>query len=283
MQQASSSMAPAAAARDELAAAHVGRWGSRAPLLAAAERDVAPLDASLDAALDFAEAADALLWTSYYGQSARRALETMAARLSSKPHNRWMRRKWFRSAGGFAQAYDAATATVGQDADLWQKRHRHEPGKEGVPWETALGPRKWPQAFVEPDQNSNFHVMESDNKLDFTPTTDGVWQHDESSGFSLDFTTTADCRGAGLATEGKAYMPPLSITGHHDNFKYLAFPLPASSCQLMDIDGPQTTSSRPFTYAPPTPHSNHNCPHRTCQLTPCGAVRVRIAGLWRAK
>ena len=54
----SAAAAAAAAARDELAAAHVGRWGSRAPLLAAAERDVAPLDASLDAALDFAEAAE---------------------------------------------------------------------------------------------------------------------------------------------------------------------------------------------------------------------------------
>ena len=188
----------------------------------------------------------------YYDQNARRALETMAARLSSKPHNRWMRRKWFRSAGGFAQAYDAATATVGQDADLWQKRHRHEPGKEGMPWETALGPRKWPQAFVEPDQSSNYHVMESGNKLDFSSTSEGVWRHDEPSGFSLDFTTTADCRGAGLATEGKAYMPPLSVTGApHRNFKYLPFPLPASSCQLMEVDGPQTTSARPFTYALP--------------------------------
>lgn len=219
----------------------------------------------------------------YYDQDARRALETMAARLSSKPHNRWMRRKWFRSAGDFAQAYDAATATVGQDADLWQKRHRHEPGKEGMPWETALGPRKWPQAFIEPDQNSNYHVMESGNKLDFTPTAEGVWQHDEPSGFSMDFTTTADCRGAGLAAEGKAggpgYMPPLSITGHYDNFKYLDFPLPASSCQLAEIDGPQTTSSRPFTYALP-PRSNHSCPIPVSSLC---AVRVRIAGLWRAK
>ena len=195
----------------------------------------------------------------YYGQDARRALETMAARLSSKPHNRWMRRKWFRSAGGFAHAYDAAAATVGQDADLWQKRHRHEPGKEGMPWETALGPRKWPQAFVEPEQNPNYHVMETGHKLDFTPTPEGVWRHDEPSGFSLDFTTTADCRGAGIATEGKAFMAPLSVSGHYDNYKYLPFPLPASSCQLMEIDGPQTTSHRPFTYVlpPPSPFESH--------------------------
>ena len=141
----------------------------------------------------------------YYGQDARRALETMAARLSSKPHNRWMRRKWFRSAGGFAHAYDAAAATFGQDADLWQKRHRHEPGKEGMPWETALGPRKWPQAFVEPEQNPNYHVMETGYKLDFTlaPRAFGGTM---SRRILLDFTTTADCRGA--AATGKAFMAP---------------------------------------------------------------------------
>ena len=192
----------------------------------------------------------------FYNQNARRALETIAARLSSKPQNHWMRRKWFRSADDFERAYNTATATVGQDADLWQKRHRHEPGKEGMPWETALGSRRWPQTFVEPEQNPNYHVMASGNGLDFTPTTEGVWQHDEPSGFSVDFTTTADCRGAGLATEGKGFMPPLSVSGDpHRNYIYLPFPLPASSCQLMEIDGPQTTAARPFTYALPPPRS----------------------------
>ena len=218
----------------------------------------------------------------FYDQNARRALETIAARLSSKPQNHWMRRKWFRSVRGFEQAYNAATATVGQDADLWQKRHRHEPGKEGMPWETALGPRKWPHAFVEPEQNPNYHVVESGNRLDFTPTIEGVWQHDAPSGFSVDFTTTADCRGAGLATEGKAFMPPLSITGGEKNFKTLPFPLPASSCQLMEIDGPQTTSARPYTCAPPptphpqpTPAANRIAPRVRLQLTRHVARTIR--------
>ena len=186
----------------------------------------------------------------FYDQDARRTLEMMAARLSSKPQHRWIRRKWFGPAGGFKNVYDVAAATVGQDADLWLKRYRHEPGKEHEPWEERLSPRRWPHAFIEPEQNPNYHVTGSGKVLDFTPTSEGIWRHGEPSGFSVDFTTSADCRGAGIATEGKAYLPPLMVSGNRPrSYIYLPFPLEASSCQLMEIEEgtPQTTAYRPFT------------------------------------
>lgn len=183
----------------------------------------------------------------FFRQDARRALETVAIGLSRKPQHRWMRRKWFGRADGFTHAFRLAAATLSQDEDLWQKRYRHEPGKEGEPWDAPLSPRRWPEPLPLPEQNPNYHE-DGSKALDFTPTQEGIVRLREPSGFSFDFTTSADCRGKGIATEGDAMLPPLTVTGNpHRNYKFLPFPLETSSCQLENIDGPQVTMDRPFT------------------------------------
>jgi len=185
----------------------------------------------------------------FFRQDARRALETVAIGLSRKPQHRWMRRKWFGRADGFAHAYRLAAAMLSQDEDLWQKRHRHDPGKEDEPWDAPLSPRRWPEPLPLPEQNPNYYDDSTGKKaLDFVPTMEGIVRHREPSGFSFDFTTSADCRGKGIATEGDAMLPPLTVTGNpHRNYKFLPFPLEPSSCQLQNIDGPQVTIDRPFT------------------------------------
>ena len=158
-----------------------------------------------------------------------------------------MRKKWFDSVGSFETAYNVAVDTLGQDADLWLKRSRKDVGKEDQHWDSSLTPRRWPQPVTDPNQNPNFYTN-AGQAYDFTLTSEGIWRHDEPSGFSFDFTTSADCNGMGIATEGTAYLPPLTLSSDPErNFKYLPFPLAPSSCQLQDIDGPQTTVSRPFT------------------------------------
>lgn len=183
----------------------------------------------------------------FFRQDAMRALESVAISLSRKPQHRWMRRKWFGRVDGFAHVYRLAVSMNSQDEDLWQKRYRHEPGKEDEPWDAPLSPRRWPQPLPLPMQNPNYHDA-AGKAVDFTPTLEGIVRHRDPSGFSFDFTTSADCRGKGIVPEGEAMLPPLTLTGNPlRNYKFLPFPLEPSSCQLQNIDGLQVTMDRPFT------------------------------------
>ena len=72
---------------------------------------------------------------------------------------------------------------------------------------------------------------------------------DEQSGFSLDFTTAADCYGLGIAPYGQKFLPPLTMTGTESNYRFLPLPLRVSTCQPITLSGYQRTRDRPFTIA----------------------------------
>ena len=203
----------------------------------------------------------------FYKQPMRRILRAIAIRLSGQPENSWMRRVWF-SAGeapehGWDREYNASLSSVLQDLTNWDKRSRHDEGKDTVPWDSVLGTRRYPTAVLEPDRNPYHEGLASayyPGAIKKTPNVDIEesvqllrylgFLDERPSGFSLDFTTSADCRGAGIAPYGEGVFPPVTVSSHPGkNFDYLPFPLQATSCQPMMISGPQVTRDRPYTVA----------------------------------
>ena len=189
----------------------------------------------------------------FYKQPMRRILRAIAIRLSGQPENSWMRRVWF-SAGeapehGWDREYNASLSSVLQDLTNWDKRSRHDEGKDTVPWDSVLGTRRYPTAVLEPDRNPYHEGLASayyPGAIKKTPNVDIEesvqllrylgFLDERPSGFSLDFTTSADCRGAGIAPYGEGVFPPVTVSSHPGkNFDYLPFPLQATSCQPMMI------------------------------------------------
>ena len=205
----------------------------------------------------------------FYQQPMRRIIRALALRLCrSRPENAWMRRAWFSGSGevGWQRAYNDSLASVLQDLTSWEKRSRHEEGKEDMPWDNRFGTRRYPINMLEPESNP-FHpgiavgaTSPSFDQVDVEESTQLQralgFLPSRPSGFSLDFTTSADCYGAGIAPYGTGYgsaygvFPPLTMSSNPSkNFEFLPFPLQATSCQPAIISGPQLTRDRPFTVA----------------------------------
>lgn len=227
----------------------------------------------------------------FYKQPMRRIIRALAIRLSAYPENGWMRRTWFaagkRPEYGWERDYNASLSSVLQDLTDWNKRSRHEEGKERVPWDSVLSVRRYPTPVLEPDRNPFHTGIVTPTGGAHTPEVD----IDESvqlqrylgflderpSGFSLDFTTSADCYGAGIAPYGEGVFPPLTLSSEPSrNFEYLPFPLHASSCQPMLISGPQVTRDRPYTIADTVMKTSQEDELRNC-LQP-GLCDYRVTG-----
>ena len=219
-------------------------------------QDAISRDALSDAQSRFLIAAKSRI-LGFYRQDMRRILTAMAIKLSSREDHRWMRRKWFGGdTASFDRAYNTSLATVLEDFTGWEKRHKAQEGKEGMQWESKMGPRRYPVQVLEPSRNP--YYMESGIEGSLNVDVDYHVQLQRSlghlpkraSGFSVDFTTNADCGGRGIAPYGNAKFPPLTVSSEpNTNFEFLEFPMRVSSCQAMAISGPQTTRDRPFTYA----------------------------------
>ena len=186
-------------------------------------------------------------------QDMRRALRTVAVRLSGTPAHAWMRRRWFSATGsGFDREFDAELVAVLEDLNMWDKRSRQEEGKESIPWDTPIGSRRYPVAVEDPGRNPLYELVASSGDTSRAAqlrSYDGTSPR-EPSGWSLDFITTADCGGRGIAPYGEAALPPLTLSGNPvTNFAFLPFPLEVSSCQPLALSGPQVTASRPYTCA----------------------------------
>ena len=216
----------------------------------------------------------------FFKQDMRRIIKAIAIRESAKPVNAWMRRKWFEGRGnGFDREYNMSLASLLQDSTTWQKRHRNEESKGHIAWDALLSPRRYPSPIREPGQNP-FYPDPSTGSISVAVDADPLVQLQrmlghlewQSSGFSLDFTTMADCRGRGIAPSGEGLFPPLTMSSEPiTNFEFLPFPLQVSSCQAMIASGPQTTRDRPFTCAHPVAFASSvtsNLLHRhgQCQL-----------------
>ena len=197
----------------------------------------------------------------FYRQPMRRIIRAMAIRLSSTEEHAWMRRKWFTGGeASFDLAYNTSLTSVLQDLTDWEKRSRHEEGKGDAPWDEVYSVRRYPNAVFEPDRNP-FHEGIAKHvgpgrglEVDINPEVQLNrylgFLDERSSGFSLDFTTSADCLGVGITPSGEGVFPPLTVSSSPiKNFDYLPFPLHASSCQPMLLSGPQITRDRPFTVA----------------------------------
>ena len=188
----------------------------------------------------------------FFRQDMRRILRAVAVRLSAR--HSWMRRKWFAGDGlDFERAYNVSLYMVLEDFSGWQKRHRNEEGKEHVAWDATLSARRYPMPIREPTRNPYYSrsgelLMDADAHVQLQRHLGYLPQR--PSGFSLDFTTSADCRGKGIAPYGDALLPPLTLSSEpRSNFEFLPFPMSISSCQPMIATGPQTTSDRPYTIA----------------------------------
>jgi hypothetical protein len=202
----------------------------------------------------------------FYRQPMRRIIRALAVRLSANPQSSWMRRVWFaageRPEYGFERDYNSSLSSVLQDLTDWSKRSRHEEGKEAVPWDSVLGARRYPAPMLEPDRNP-FHpgtraAAAGTGAPPLNVDIDEAVQlqrylgflEERPSGFSLDFTTSADCYGAGITPYGEGVFPPLTFSSDPiRNFEYLPFPLQTSSCQPMILSGSQVTRDRPYTVA----------------------------------
>lgn len=192
-------------------------------------------------------------------QDMRRILKTLAVQLSSKPEHAWMRRSWFAQRSGFDRVYAMELRGVLEDFSLWEKRGRHQEGKEGVAWSSTTSPRRYPAPMRAPEKNP-YYPRQGSQQQSAAPQLEA--SHEEQlrqllgdtprpiSGFSLDFVTTADCVGHGVSVYGESAFPPLTLSGTPEsNFAFLPFPLEVSSCQPLDLSGPQVTFDRPFTIA----------------------------------
>ena len=207
----------------------------------------------------------------FYRQPMRRIIRHLAIRLSLREENIWMRKLWFHGADEMRwdRAYSDALASVLQDATSWEKRSRREEGKEDQPWDVRLSTRRYPINMIEPEQNPYhpgisiertggrrrpFDEVDVDQSVQLRRALGFLDEH--PSGFSLDFTTSADCYGRGITPYGTGYgakygvFPPLTLSSDPArNFVYLPFPLQATSCQPAVLSGPQFVRNRPFTVA----------------------------------
>ena len=196
----------------------------------------------------------------FYRQDMRRVIRALATRQSTTLDGAWMRRKWFAGDGtNFELAYNMSLKLVTEDSSNWQKRHRNDEGKEHVRWDDTYSTRRYPNPIREPARNPYYTNQAMEGTLSTTVDVDahtelqrhlGFLEQKRLSGFSLDFTTTADCRGRGIAPYGDAFLPPLTVSAEpRSNFEFLPFPMNIASCQPMIATGPQTTSDRPYTIA----------------------------------
>lgn len=210
--------------------------------------------------------------TGFYRQPMRRIIRALALRASHREENAWMRRMWFTGSGeiGWQRAYNDSLTSVLQDLTAWEKRTKNEEGKEDIPWDLRLGGRRYPTNILAPEQNP-YHpgiAIAPDGstapvRVDPVDADEHVQLHralgfldEHPSGFSLDFTTSADCYGRGIAPYGTGYgskygvFPPLTRSSEPTrNYEYLQFPLHATSCQPMILSGLQHVRDRPFTVA----------------------------------
>ena len=219
--------------------------------------------------------------TGFHGMDMRRLLRGLAAQMSVERGHKWMRSRWFGGNGeAFDRDFERSVMSLLQDARGWVKASRHEEGKEGVPWDDLMGPRRYPLPVNKPERNPLWTPSTAEDGEggeeeegskggggggdgDFQ----GVIQLTGSAGprlarvapssldqlmnrpsrLLLDFTTNADCSGKGMAPYG--WMPPVTKSGTSLNFKALPFPLPVSSCQPLLVSGPQDARDAPFTIA----------------------------------
>jgi hypothetical protein len=223
----------------------------------------------------------------FFGQDIRQIIRGLAQRAANHPGRTWLRRKWFSDAGtrfdfDFATAVEAAF----QEARGWRKLSRREAGKEEGAWDLVYGPRRYPTPMLQPGRNPAYSVSAGGSAspaegriglatqvFGFAASVDALARGqgtgikraapgseelvsfssiypDEPSGFSLDFTTTADCYGKGIATYGQRTLPAVTLSGSPaSNFRFLPFPLEMSSCQPFALSGRQRTRDRPFTIA----------------------------------
>ena len=195
----------------------------------------------------------------FYRQPMQRILRAMAIRATREAGGERIRRAWFANGEeGFLRVYNDSLVSVLEDLTAWEKRSRDQEGKEHMPWDHVLGVRRYPVPVFEPDLNP-FHpkVEEStglarhvDAELSVQLDRYLGFREEYPSAFSLDFTTSADCAGRGIAPYGEGVFPPLTMSADPGrNFEYLPFPLDTPSCQPLLISGPQTTRDRPYTVA----------------------------------
>jgi hypothetical protein len=193
----------------------------------------------------------------FYRQPMRRILKSLSIRMSKRQGNAWLRREWFSgSEHPFERAYNESLVSVLEDLTAWDKRSRHDEGKDDVAWDGVLSVRRYPSPVIQPERNPYHGSTEADVDKSVQLQRYLGNLDDHLSGFSLDFTTSADCSGKGIAPYGEGVFPPLTVSSEPrnkeqpgSNFDYLPFPIQETSCQPMLVSGPQTTRDRPFTVA----------------------------------
>ena len=226
----------------------------------------------------------------FYRQDMRRILRTLARREATRPENGWIRHKWFAGDGtGFDRAFNDSLTYVLEDMSSWEKRARNQVGKEHINWDRRVSPRRYPGPVEMPEKNPYYAAATGNRVGRGEVDADGlveVQRHlgvmpRRPSGFSLDFTTTADCHGRGITPYGIGMLPPITrSTEMHSrsssNFLYQPMPLEPSSCQAMVITGPQTTRDRPFSIADNMMKLENEKQMERC--IPPGSCDVRIGG-----
>ena len=191
----------------------------------------------------------------FFGQDMHRVLKAMAVRLSGSSDAAWMRKKWFADRTSFDRFYASDLGALLEDLTTWDKRGRHQVGKETTPWSTVSGPRRYPAPVRAPERNPYYQSASGGEHQQAYPVSHDAQLQEllglserPLSGFSLDFVTIADCSGRGVSVYGQSAFPPLTLSGSPEtNFAFLPFPLEVSSCQPLDLSGPQVTFDRPFT------------------------------------
>ena len=92
--------------------------------------------------------------TGFHGMDMRRLLRGLAAQMSVERGHKWMRSRWFGGNGeAFDRDFERSVMSLLQDARGWVKASRHEEGKEGVPWDDLMGPRRYPLPVNKPERN----------------------------------------------------------------------------------------------------------------------------------
>jgi len=133
----------------------------------------------------------------------------------------------------FATRLEAVLDVAAQEDRFYEKRSRHEVGKEDVGWEQRYKSRGYPSASIRLSEDER----------------GGVSNIGRLSSFSLNFTCLADCSASGMLPYGAQVFPPTRSSGEAGNFRFLPFPLNVPACQQVHYSGQQTTRDRPFTIA----------------------------------